>query len=56
MYAYLATDLKAGEAMPEEDENIELVKVPKASIPDIIRSGEIQDSKSISALLMALKL
>ena len=56
MHAYLATDLKAGDAEPEEDETLELVRVPKPDITDLIRSGEIQDSKSISALLMAFNL
>ena len=54
MYAYLASDLRPSALDPDEDENIEVVPVPLERIPDMIRSGEIQDGKSVAALLMAL--
>ena len=54
MYTYIASDLSPSALAPDEDENIEVVPVPLERIPELIRSGEIQDGKSISALLMAL--
>jgi ADP-ribose pyrophosphatase len=54
MHAYMATDLMPSVLAPDDDENIEVVRVPLAQIPEIIRSGEIQDAKSIAALLMAI--
>lgn len=54
MHAYIATDLRQGALAPDEDESIEVVPVPLARIPDMIRSGEIEDAKTIAALLMAI--
>lgn len=54
MHAYIATDLSQGALAPDEDESIEVVPVPLARIPDMIRSGEIEDAKTIAALLMAI--
>ena len=56
MHAYLATGLRTGTASPDEDENIQVVKVPMGSVADMIRSGEIRDAKSIASLLMVLHL
>ena len=52
MYAYIATDLRPSTLAPDEDEDIEVVPVQIARIPDMIRSGEIEDAKTIAALLM----
>jgi ADP-ribose pyrophosphatase len=54
MYAYLAKDLKPGTVNQDDDEAIEVVKVSKSQIPQMIREGKIQDAKSIAALGMAL--
>jgi ADP-ribose pyrophosphatase len=54
MHAFLATDLLASSLPPDEDESIEVVSVPLAQVPEMIRSGEIEDAKSIAALLMAM--
>lgn len=54
MHAYIATDLSRSVLAPDYDENIEVMPVPLAQIPDLIRSGEIEDAKSIAALLMAI--
>jgi ADP-ribose pyrophosphatase len=54
MHAYLATDLREGALPPDEDENIEVVPTPLSRIPDMIRSGEIEDGKTIAAILMAI--
>ncbi|MDA0988256.1 MAG: NUDIX hydrolase [Chloroflexi bacterium] len=54
MHAYIATDLSQSVLAPDYDENIEVVPVPLAQIPDLICSGEIEYAKSIAALLMAI--
>ena len=56
MHAYIATDLRPSALAPDEDESIEVVPTPLARIPDMIRSGEIEDAKTIAALLMAIHL
>ena len=56
MYAYMATGLSESPLSHDEDEDISLVWVPLSNIPNMIHSGEIQDSKSIASLLVALQL
>ena len=53
MYPYLAKDLVPRRLQPDDDEDIQVEKVPLSRIPQLIRLGEIQDAKSIAALLMA---
>ncbi|MYC07506.1 MAG: NUDIX hydrolase [Chloroflexi bacterium] len=53
MYAYLAKDLVPRSLQPDDDEDIQVEKVPLSRIPQLIRLGEIQDAKTIAALLMA---
>ena len=53
MYAFLATNLRADPLPADEDEDIEVVPTPWKDIPDLIRNGTIQDSKSTNALQMA---
>ena len=55
MHLYLATDLKPAKRAPDDDENIELVRVPLKKTPELIVSREICDAKSIAGLLMALR-
>lgn len=52
MYAFVATDLEQQEQALEEGEEIELVPTPYDDALDMIRSGAIQDGKTIAALLM----
>ncbi len=56
MRAYLATELRAGDPRhrQDEDENVQLVKVPLDRVQNMIREGQIKDAKSIASLLMAL--
>ena len=54
MYAYLATDLSPSKLSGDDDEHISVVTVPLDRVPSLIRSGEIQDVKSIAALLLAM--
>jgi ADP-ribose pyrophosphatase len=53
MYVYLASDLAPSALDPDPDEFIETVKTPISGIAGLIRGGEIQDAKTIAALLMA---
>ena len=55
MYAYLATDLSPSELSGDDDEHISVVTVPLDTVPSLIQSGEIQDVKSIAALLLAMR-
>ena len=54
MYSYIATGLIESVLPADIDENIEVIPVPLENIPDLIRSEDIQDGKSIAALLMAI--
>ena len=56
MHAYLATGLRPSRLQQDEDEDIEVVEVPLDRIPDLLRSGEIRDAKSIASLLMVIYL
>jgi ADP-ribose pyrophosphatase len=51
MTVYLARGLKTGAAQPEEDESIECHLVPLSKALQMVRSGEICDGKTISAVL-----
>ena len=53
IYLFFATDLKQGDSHPDDGEYVELVKVPYAEMFDLVRRGEIQDGKTLSALLKA---
>jgi len=55
LYLYLATDLVPSPLQAEDSENIRLVRVPLAQIPDLITSGSICDAKSIAGLLAFLE-
>ena len=55
MHAYLATDLAPSSLEADDDEFISVVRVPLAETPKLIGDGQIQDAKSISALLLALR-
>jgi ADP-ribose pyrophosphatase len=55
MYAYLATGLTPSVLDSDEDEFIEVVRVPLADIPEQIASGTICDAKSTASLLLAMR-
>ncbi len=55
MHAYLAMDLTPASLPADDDEYISVERVPLDSIPGLIESGEIQDSKSVASLLLALR-
>ncbi len=55
-HVFLATDLSevAVEADGIEEQHMSIERVPLAAAPDLIRSGEIVDAKTIIGLLLAL--
>ncbi|MBM3941828.1 MAG: NUDIX hydrolase [SAR202 cluster bacterium] len=55
MHAYLATELTPSKLEADDDENITVVSLPLNHVPKLIASGEIQDAKSIAALLLAMQ-
>lgn len=50
---FMARGLSAGDCDPDEDEFVNVVKMPLTKAIDMVMNNEIQDSKTISALLMA---
>ena len=50
MQIYLARDLKQGEATPEEDEHIEIVRTPLSEAMDLVAKNQIHDGKTLIGL------
>ncbi|MDT5159400.1 MAG: ADP-ribose pyrophosphatase [Acidobacteriota bacterium] len=55
LWVFLATDLRETARRHEEDEIIEVVRLPFARALDRVASGEIDDAKTIIGLLLAAK-
>ena len=53
MHVYLAEGVEAGEADPDEDEEVELVHWPVAELES--RLGEVEDAKTLAGLLLFLR-
>ena len=53
MHAYLATGLTPSKLAADDDENIQVIRVPFADAVAMIHTGEIHDAKTIAALLLA---
>jgi len=53
MWVYLATGLSEGKQLLEDDEILEVVRLPIADALEMITSGEIQDAKTIIGLMLA---
>lgn len=53
---YLATGLTAGEDEPDDDEFLNIVKMPLAELVGMAMRGEISDSKTLIGILMADRL
>ncbi len=51
IHMYLATDLDFGETYPDEDEFLNLKKIPLKTAVDMVLKGEIKDAKTQTALL-----
>jgi ADP-ribose pyrophosphatase len=53
MWVYLATELVQGQQRLEEDELLDVVRLPISEALEMITSGEIQDAKTIIGLMLA---
>jgi ADP-ribose pyrophosphatase len=53
MAAFLATELKENPLQTDEDEFLQLEKIPLKQAMEMAEQGEIQDAKSLAALLLA---
>ena len=50
---YLATELSAGETHPDEDEFLNVVRLPLKELVHMVMGGEICDAKTLTGILMA---
>lgn len=53
MYAYLATGLQENPLPPDADEYLQVERIPFVKALEMARKGEISDSKTLAALLLA---
>lgn len=53
MWLYLATELTQTEARPEEDELLQVVRLPFSQALSMITTGEIEDAKTIIGIMLA---
>lgn len=51
MHLYVASAEPGGDPHPDEDEYVRVELVPLSRVPEMIRSGEIEDVKTLTALL-----
>lgn len=51
LHMYLARDLKEGASHPDPDEFLELSRVPFDTLLGQVMSGELQDAKTVAAIL-----
>ena len=56
IHAYLATELVFNNAHPDEDEFLEVEKIPLKKLVEMVMNGEIRDSKTQICILKADKL
>lgn len=54
LHLFVARDLFASKAEPDEDEFLSLEPTSVDEVPNLIRSGEIEDAKSIAGLLRVI--
>lgn len=53
IYMYLAEELSFGASSPDEDEFLEVIRIPLEKMVDMVLNGEIEDGKTQSAVLRA---
>jgi ADP-ribose pyrophosphatase len=53
MWVFLATELAEGKQRLDDDEFLDIVRLPIAEALEMITSGEIQDAKTIIGLMLA---
>jgi ADP-ribose pyrophosphatase len=56
MYLFIARGLTPSRLQHDDDEDIKVIPTPLAKVPAMIRSGRIQDAKSIVGLLTVIYL
>jgi len=52
MQIYLARDIREGAAAPEEDENIEIIRMPLSKALGLLAANKIHDGKTLIGLLL----
>ena len=52
-YLFAALDLTEGEMQPDEDEFVEVVRLPIAEVEKMIERDEIRDAKTVAAMYRA---
>ena len=52
---YLALDLSAGQSHPDEDEFLNVVRVPLSELVEMIARGDVPDAKTVCAVMLANK-
>ncbi len=56
LYLYLARGLKQGPAQPDDDELLEIVRMPLTELVEQIMDGTQRDSKTVAVALKAMRL
>jgi ADP-ribose pyrophosphatase len=54
MYTYLATGLFPSALNPDADEFLHISRIPYDQVLEMMRSGKIQDAKTLATLALAL--
>jgi len=54
LYLYLARSLRPGQAEPEEDEFLEVIRMPLREALSMVAKGEIEDSKTVAGLALTV--
>ena len=53
MYVFLATDLRSDPLQQDADEYLSIEKIPFDQVNEMVEAGQLQDAKSLAALLVA---
>lgn len=56
IYLYMATELRAGDAHPDEGEYVDVLRLPLTEALSMVMNGTIRDGKTVAGLLMAARL
>lgn len=55
LYLYLALGLRPGKSHPDQDEYLNVVKLPLKTLSEMVMRNEIEDAKTVMAILKAEK-
>lgn len=56
IYMYLAEDLTFGETDPDEDEFLDLIRIPLDDLVEMVMAGQVPDGKTQAAVLRAARM